>query len=85
MHGRQLAAYGIELARRSGRAIEVFTAAERARAVTSRLTPVRPPADPAAADLIAELRQTVEALRPVEQDRRAAAPLLAKRAELEQA
>lgn len=85
VHGRQLAGYGIELARRSGRAAEVFTAAERARAVTSRLAPVRPPDDPAAADLVAELRQTVEALRPVEQDRRAAAPLLARRAELERA
>ena len=68
---RRLAELGVALALESGRAAGVFAAAERARAVSSRLPPGRPPDDPAAAELLAELRQTVEALHPVEQDRAA--------------
>lgn len=85
VHGRRLASYGIALARAGGRPAEVFAAAERARAVTSRLTPVRPPDDPVAADLLGELRRTVESLRALEQDRVAAAPLLVRRQDLERA
>jgi hypothetical protein len=83
VHGRRLAELGVTLALAEGRPAAVFAAAERARAVSSRLPPVRPPDDPVAAELLAELRQTVEALRPVEQDRAASAPLLARRRELE--
>ena len=83
MHGRRLAELDVTLALESGRPDLVLAAAERGRAVTNRLAPVRPPDDPAAARLLSELRQTVEALRVVEQDGRRAAPLLRRRRELE--
>jgi tetratricopeptide (TPR) repeat protein len=83
VHGRRLAELDITLALQSGRAASVFAAAERARAVSSRLPAVRPPDDPAAADLLAELRRLVESLRAVEQDRAASEPLLRRRRELE--
>jgi tetratricopeptide (TPR) repeat protein len=83
VHGRHLAELDLALALESGRAGAVFAAAERARAVTSRLPPVRPPADPVAADQLAELRQVIESLRAVEYDRAASAALLARRRDLE--
>lgn len=83
VHGRRLAELDVSLALRSGRPGSVFAAAERARAVSSRLPAVRPPDDPQAAALLAELRQTLESLRGVEQDRAASEPLLRKRRELE--
>jgi hypothetical protein len=83
VHGRRLAELDVALALRSRRLGAVFAAAERARAVSSRLAPVRPPDDPAAAELLAELRQVLESLRAVEQDSAASAPLLRKRRELE--
>jgi tetratricopeptide (TPR) repeat protein len=84
VHGRRLAELDVALALDSGRPASVFAAAERARAVSSRLPPVRPPDDPVAADLLAELRQTIESLRVGEQDRAAAEPLLRRRRDLEQ-
>jgi hypothetical protein len=83
VHGRRLAELDVRLAWNTGRPAALFAAAERARAVSSRLPAVRPPDDPVAADLLAELRQTLEALRGVEQDRTASAPLLRRRRELE--
>jgi tetratricopeptide (TPR) repeat protein len=83
VHGRRLAELDIALALESGRPGAVFAAAERARAVSSRLPAVRPPVDPVAADLLAELRQNIESLRTVEQDRMASESLLRKRRELE--
>ena len=83
MHGRRLAELDLSLAIDSGRAERVLDAGERARAVASRVPPVRPPSDPEAAALLAELRQTIEALRAVEQDRAAAEPLLARRVDLQ--
>jgi hypothetical protein len=83
VHGRRLAELDISLALQSGRAASVFAAAERARAVSSRLPAVRPPDDPVAADLLAELRQVLESLRGVEQDKAASDPLLRKRRALE--
>lgn len=83
VHGRRLAELDVSLAMRGGRAAAVFAAVERARAVSSRLAPVRPPDDPVAADLLAELRQVLESLRAVEQDKAASEPLLRKRRELE--
>jgi hypothetical protein len=83
VHGRRLAELDIELALGSGRPAAVFAAVERARAVSSRLPAIRPPDDPIAADLLAELRQTLEALRGVEQDKAASEPLLRKRRDLE--
>ena len=47
---------------RAGPAAAVFAAAERARAVSNRLPAVRPPEDPDAAELLAELRQMIETL-----------------------
>ena len=83
VHGRRLAELDVALALRTRRAASVFTAAERARAVSSRLAPVRPPDDPVAAELLAELRQVLESLRAVEYDKSASEPLLRKRRELE--
>lgn len=83
VHGRRIAELDLGLALSSGRAASVFAAAERARAASSRLTAVRSPADARAADLLAELRQTVESLQVLSQDRHASAPLLRRRRELE--
>ncbi|MGH8961316.1 MAG: hypothetical protein ACRDWT_08925, partial [Jatrophihabitantaceae bacterium] len=49
VHGARLAELGIAVALRDGRPRAVFAAAERARAVSSRLQPVRPPDDAQAA------------------------------------
>jgi len=83
VHGRRLAVLDQDLAIRSGRPQSIFDSAERGRAVTSRLTPVRPPEDPVTAELLAELRQAVESLRGVELDAARAAPLARRRQELE--
>jgi tetratricopeptide (TPR) repeat protein len=83
VHGRRLAELDIVLALEGRSAASVFAAAERARAVSARLPAVRPPDDPVAAELLAELRQIVESLRVVEQDKAASEPLLRRRRELE--
>ncbi|HEY2296256.1 MAG TPA: CHAT domain-containing protein [Jatrophihabitans sp.] len=83
VHGRRLADLDLALAVGTGRAELALESAERARAVAGRLPAVRPPEDPETAELLSELRQAVEALRPVEQDRDASAPLLARRRDLE--
>jgi tetratricopeptide (TPR) repeat protein len=83
VHGRRLAELDLTIALRAGRPAVVLAAAERGRAVASRLPVVRPPDDPVAAELLAELRQTVEALRALEFDRAASAPLHKKRHDLE--
>jgi hypothetical protein len=83
VHGRRLAGLDLEIALSSGRASVVFAAAERARAVASRLPSVRPPADARTADLLAELRQVAEALRAVDQDREASVPMQRRRRELQ--
>ena len=84
IHGQRLAEFGVSLALDRGRPAAVFAAAERARAVSTRLPVVRPPEDANAAGLLAELRQTVESLRAT-QDRAVSAPLLRRRGELERA
>jgi hypothetical protein len=83
IHGRRLAELDVDLAVDSGRASAIYAAAERGRAVTSRLTPVRPPEDEVTADLLAELRQLVESLHAVGLNPRASAPLLRARRDLE--
>ena len=83
VHGRRLAELDVAISLESGRPGSVFAAAERARAVSSRLAPVRPPDDPVAANLLADLRQVVETLRAVEQDKAASERLLRRRRELE--
>ncbi|WP_433384428.1 CHAT domain-containing protein [Actinoplanes sp. CA-142083] len=65
-HGRDLARAGMAGALRAGRAADVFRWAERGRAQALRLSPVRPPEDPAVAAALEELRQTRQALRAAE-------------------
>lgn len=56
-HGRRLATQGLRLALADGRPQAVFEWSERARALTSRVSPIRPPASAEAADDLAELRR----------------------------
>jgi tetratricopeptide (TPR) repeat protein len=56
-HGRGLALHGLGLAVDDGRPHVVFEWAERARALASRVSPVRPPRDEQAAADLADLRQ----------------------------
>jgi tetratricopeptide (TPR) repeat protein len=55
-HGRDLALQGLRLAVEDGRPQLVFEWSERARALVSRVAPVRSPADPQVAGDLAELR-----------------------------
>jgi hypothetical protein len=83
VHGQRLAELGVTVALQDGRASGVFAAAELGRAVSSRLPVVRPPSDPQSAQLLADLRQTVESLQGAVLDPVASAPLIRKRRELE--
>jgi tetratricopeptide (TPR) repeat protein len=56
-HGRGLALEGLSLAVEDGRPEVVFEWAERARALATRVSPVRPPTDDETASDLAELRQ----------------------------
>lgn len=85
IHGRRLAELSLTLALQGRRSAEVFAAAERARAVSTRLPVVRPPDDPQSAELLGELRRIVESLRGAPQAAAASAPLLRRRRELERA
>ena len=60
VHGRRLAAHDLDLALRSGRPGSVVAAVERSRAVSGRIRSVTPPADERTAELLAELRRTVD-------------------------
>ncbi|WP_406029506.1 CHAT domain-containing protein [Nocardioides sp. NBC_00163] len=55
-HGRTLARRGLDLAIDSGDADVLFEWSERARMLASRVQSVRPPSDPALAEMLAELR-----------------------------
>jgi tetratricopeptide (TPR) repeat protein len=68
VHGRGLALHGLELAVRDGRPDVVFEWAERARALASRVSPVRPPADPQAAADLADLRRLQTEIAAAESD-----------------
>ncbi len=72
VHGRQLAQLDLSMALAEGKPAAVLAAVERGRATSSRLAPVSAPADPAAAELLAELRQVVESLRSIQSDAAAA-------------
>jgi tetratricopeptide (TPR) repeat protein len=63
VHGRRLAELGVLVAVEHGRADAVFAASERGRGASSRLPPVRPPADDHTAELLGQLRQVVENAR----------------------
>jgi tetratricopeptide (TPR) repeat protein len=56
-HGRRLAFQGLRLALADGQPRAVFEWSERARALSSRVLPIRPPASSAAAEDLAELRR----------------------------
>ncbi|RNI25312.1 CHAT domain-containing protein [Flexivirga caeni] len=56
-HGQRLGLQGIRLALADGRPQAVFEWSERARALSSRVSPIRRPASAEAADGLAELRQ----------------------------
>ncbi|HET9975381.1 MAG TPA: CHAT domain-containing protein [Streptosporangiaceae bacterium] len=64
--GADLAAAGLRIALESGSAARVFAWLERSRAQAFRVRPVRPPADPRAADVLAELRQLTRRIREAE-------------------
>ncbi|HEX8305552.1 MAG TPA: CHAT domain-containing tetratricopeptide repeat protein [Jatrophihabitans sp.] len=68
VHGRQLAELDLSLALAEGKPAGVLAAIERGRATSSRLPRVSAPADPAAADLLAELRHAVDGLRAIRSD-----------------
>jgi hypothetical protein len=62
-HGRRLADEGLARALAGGRPATVFQWAQRARALSARLPPVLPPADPDAAALLEELRHARAEMR----------------------
>lgn len=64
--GAELAAVGLRLALERGSAPLVFAWLERSRAQAFRVSPVRPPADPQAEALLAELRQLSYLIREAE-------------------
>jgi tetratricopeptide (TPR) repeat protein len=64
--GAALAAAGLRLALDRGSASLVFAWLERSRAQAFRVRPVRPPADPRAAAVLAELRQLSHLIRDAE-------------------
>ena len=64
--GADLSAAGLRLALDRGSAPLVFAWLERSRAQAFRVTPVRPPADPQAAAVLAELRQLSYLIRSAE-------------------
>ena len=64
--GTELAAAGLRLALERGSAPLVFAWLERSRAQAFRVRPVRPPADPQAAAVLAELRQLSRLIREAE-------------------
>ena len=83
VHGRELAELGLADAIVDGRPAEVFAWAERSRALAARLPPVRPPDDPDAAALLAQLRGVRSAQRSAELTGRPDPELRRRRAALE--
>jgi CHAT domain-containing protein/tetratricopeptide (TPR) repeat protein len=82
-HAEDLAALGLRLAAESRRPERLFVWAERWRATSLRLHPVRPPDDGELAAAMVRLRQVVGELERVTVDRGDTAPLLHEQAELE--
>ncbi len=63
VHGRELARLGLRTATESGSPAAILQWLERARAVTTRLPAVRPPADPVLAEELGALRMADEQAR----------------------
>jgi CHAT domain-containing protein len=81
--GADLALAGLRLALNRGSAPLVFAWLERSRAQAFRLKPVRPPADPQAAAVLAELRQLSYVIRAAELKGQRDPVSIARRAELQ--
>ena len=81
--GADLAAAGLRLALERESAALVFAWLERSRAQAFRARPVRPPADPQAAAVLAELRQLGYLIREAELNGGRDARLVARQAELQ--
>jgi tetratricopeptide (TPR) repeat protein len=81
--GADLAGAGLRLTLERKSAPLVFAWLERSRAQAFRARPVRPPADPQAAAVLAELRQLSYLIRRAELTGRRAPAMLARRAELQ--
>ena len=81
--GTQLATEGLRLALDRKSAALVFAWLERSRAQAFRVRPVRPPADPQAAAVLAELRQLSRLIRAAELKGTRDPPMIARRAELQ--
>jgi CHAT domain len=80
--GADLAAAGLRLALDRGSASLVFAWLERSRAQALRARPVRPPADPRDAEILAELRQLSFLIRKAELDGRRDPAAISRRAAL---
>src|SRR5829696_3554645 len=83
-HAHDVATLGIQLATRSGSARKVLDWAERWRAGTLRLRPVRPPADEELAAALAELRRVSGETEAALLDSRPVDRLLSRRRTLEE-
>ena len=81
--GADLAAAGLRLTLKRKSAPLVFAWLERSRAQAFRVRPVRPPADPQAAAVLAELRQLGYLIRQAELNGRRASAMIARRADLQ--
>jgi CHAT domain len=81
--GADLAAAGLRQALNRGSAAAVFAWLERARGQAFRATPVRPPADPRAAEILAELRQLSYLIRSAELTGQRDPAVIARRARLQ--
>ena len=81
--GADLAAAGLRLALDRGSAPLVFAWLERSRAQAFRVRPVRPPADPQAAAILAELRQLSYLIRNAQLDGERDPAAISRRAELQ--
>jgi tetratricopeptide (TPR) repeat protein len=80
--GADIAAAGLRQAMDSGSAPLVFGWLERSRAQALRASPVRPPADPHAAEMLAELRQLSRLIRAAELNGRRDPAAIGRRAAL---
>ena len=81
--GAELADKGLRLVLDQGSARQVFAWLERSRAQAFRVRPVRPPADPEEAAVLAELRQLSSLIRTAELNGAPDPSSVAKRAELQ--
>lgn len=83
IHGVSLAALAVTEEIAAGRPAAVLAWLERARAISSRVTPVRPPEDSVTADLLTQLRWVVSQLEPEASDSDAGERLRKRRQSLQ--